>query len=215
MLRLPRVRQQVAQLHDFVTIDDNVGIEIGRLDLVDEFAATTAWRQDGSVVVDGDEGAHPRLVILEHVGHRGMLGAKPDAATQVDRAPGIYGARCGKHGCADQSRVAVIRRAEQDGHFRRARYQVFVSHDPLPFVAYAGLLFHESTYARFSTPSGNAATVNGNRASIITAYSSVSFFACAAPAANAFGCGACVNPHGWKVTIPGLMLSRLKKSPRW
>src|SRR5947209_13079743 len=108
-------------------------------------------------------------MILEHVGHRGMLGAKPDAATQVDRAPGIYGARCGKHGCADQARVAVIRRPEKHRNLGCARNQLFVSHDLLPFVAYAGLLFHESTYERFSTPSGNAATANGNRASIITA----------------------------------------------
>ena len=32
---------------------------------------------------------------------------------------------------------------------------------------------------------------------------------------NALGCGPCVNPHGWKVAMPGLMLSRLKNSPRW
>ena len=30
---------------------------------------------------------------------------------------------------------------------------------------------------------------------------------------SAFGCGPCVKPHGCKVIMPGLMLSREKKSP--
>src|SRR5690242_6088347 len=82
--RLPRMRQQVAQLHHLVAIDDNVRVEIAGVDLVEELAAAAARRQHDAVVVDGDEGAHPRLMMLQHLGHGRMLDAKADAATKID-----------------------------------------------------------------------------------------------------------------------------------
>lgn len=94
--------EEFAEGGDAFFVKDDAGGHVLVADEGHEFAAAAAGGED-LAFADGDDGIDPGFAVLEHFGDGGMLGAKADAAGDVDADAGVDFSGDAAHGGGDAS----------------------------------------------------------------------------------------------------------------
>jgi len=97
------------------------------VDLANEFAAAAAWRNNVGAA-HSDNRIDFRLAGLEHLGNRGVLSAKTEAAGSVDTNAGVDVPTRANHSRRHPAGDTVIARPELTNKLIGSLNEVFVSH---------------------------------------------------------------------------------------